>query len=106
MNKFTISAVFLSVMAISGCAVKNDITKFDGLGLTYQSNVSQLSDGTYFTEVEASPAAGRSPGAIGQATRNAADYCKAKGKTMKEIKMEAKSHALVNGVAKLQFECI
>lgn len=106
MNKFIMSASVLSIMLLSGCAVKNDSTKLNGLGLTYQSNVSKLSDGRYFTEVEAAPAAGRLPGAMAQATQNAVNYCKLKNQTMKEIKTETESHLLVNGVAKLTFECI
>jgi len=106
MNKFIISASLLSVIFLSGCAVQHDSTKLNGMGLTYQSNVSKLSDGNYFTEVEAAPAAGRIPGAVAQATKNAANYCKQQNQGMKEIKTETDSHALINGVAKVTFQCV
>lgn len=106
MKKVFISTVLLSIVFLSGCSVKNDKTKFNGLGLTYQSNVSKLSDGNYFTEVEAAPNAGRMSGAVAQASKNAVDYCKVQNKTMKEIKTETNSNLLVNGVARLTFQCI
>ncbi|WP_273908560.1 hypothetical protein [Enterobacter bugandensis] len=104
-----ISTIFV-IMAISttvsGCAVQNDHTQFNGLGLTYRSNVKQLKNGDYYTEVEASPAAGRISGASGAANKIASDYCKVKNKAMKEIKSETDSHLLINGVTKLTFRCV
>ncbi|MFM5523776.1 hypothetical protein [Aeromonas jandaei] len=101
-----ISVFFISIVALSGCAVKNDKTTIQGVGLTYHSNVNKLDDGNYFTEVEAALFAGRISGATSQASKNAVDYCKAQNKTMKEVRMERDSHLLVNGVARLTFQCI
>lgn len=98
---------FLSAVAfLSGCAVKNDRTNIQGLGMTYNSDIKDLDNGNYFAEVEAAPAAGRISGAIAQVNKNAVEYCKAQNKSMKEIKTESDSHFLINGVARLRFKCI
>lgn len=91
---------------LSGCSVQNDKTQFQGLGLTYQSNIKQLTNGDYFTEVEAAPGAGRIQGAIGTVTKKASDFCRVQDKSMEEVKTEIDTHLLVNGVARLNFRCI
>lgn len=96
----------LSVAILSGCAVKNDKTSIQGLGLTYHSDVKKLDNGDYITEVEAAPAAGRTTGAVGAATKNASEYCKAQNKAMQVVTTETDSHLLANGVARLTFRCI
>ncbi|WP_440515040.1 hypothetical protein [Serratia sarumanii] len=105
--KRTIVTITLTISALlSGCAVQNDKTQFHGLGLTYQSNIKTLVNGDYMAEVEAAPAAGRINGAIGTASKKASDFCKVKNKAMKEIITEIDTHLLVNGVARLTFQCI
>lgn len=105
--KLAILPVALISMAIlSGCAVENDKTTINGLGLTYQSNVKRLHNGDYVTEVEAAPTAGRISGATGSANQNAVDYCRAQNKGMKVVNTETESHLLINGVARLTFRCI
>lgn len=102
------SIIFATVLIsslLSGCSVQNDKTQFQGLGLTYHSSVKKLNNGYYFTEVEAAPAAGRIQGAIGSATKNASDFCRVQNKSMKEVKTDIDTH-LLNGVARLTFECI
>jgi hypothetical protein len=100
-----VTSVIVSAI-LSGCAVQNDKTQFHGLGLTYQSNVKTLDNGNYFTEVEAAPFAGRIKSAIGTATKNASDFCSVKNKAMKEVRMDIDTHLLVNGVARLTFQCV
>lgn len=101
-NEKDILPMFFS---ITSCAVKNDRTSIQGLGLTYQSEVSKLPDGSYFTEVEAAPLSGRKSGAVSQALKNSVGYCKAQNKNMQEIKNEIGSHYFINGVARLTFCC-
>lgn len=106
MKNLIIPIILMASAMLTGCAVQNDKTQFNGLGLTYQSDVKELTNGEYFTEVEASPAAGRVPGAVGAANKKASDFCKAQNKTMQEVKTETDSHLLVNGVARLTFRCL
>ena len=106
MKMSTIAAIILMGSFLSGCAVQNDKTKFQGLGLTYQSDVKKLNNGDYLTEVEAAPAAGRIQGAIGTATKKASDFCRVQNKSMSEVKTEIDTHLLVNGVARLTFKCV
>lgn len=100
------AATVASALLLSGCAVKNDKTDFHGLGLTYQSHVKQLENGDYYTEVEAAPFAGRVPGAVGTANKNATDFCRSQNKAMQEVKTDRDSHLLINGVARLTFRCV
>ncbi|AVF38036.1 hypothetical protein [Rahnella sikkimica] len=106
MKTSIITTTILIGSLLSGCAVQNDKTQFQGLGLTYQSDVKKLENGDYLTEVEAAPAAGRIQGAIGTATKKASDFCRVQNKSMKEVKTEIDTHLLVNGVARLTFKCI
>lgn len=106
MKKPLLLIIALASVILSGCAVKNDETQFQGLGLTYQSDVKKLDNGEYYTEVEAAPTAGRVSGAIGAVNKKASDYCKAQNKAMREVKTETDSHLLINGVARLTFRCI
>lgn len=104
-----INIIFTTIVIstiLSGCAVQDDKTQFNGPGLTYQSNVKKLKNGDYYTEVEAAPAAGRISGATGIVNKIASDYCKAQNKAMKEVKSETDSHLLINGVARLTFRCL
>lgn len=101
-----IPLVIVVSAVLSGCSVQNDKTQFQGLGLTYQSDIKPLKNGDYFTEVEAAPAAGRIQGAVGTATKKASDFCRVQDKSMKEVKTEIDTHLLVNGVARLTFRCI
>ncbi|KAB7671907.1 hypothetical protein [Plesiomonas shigelloides] len=104
-NTLKILAVAVTTLSLSACAVKNDHSQFHGLGLTYHSNIEHNSDGSYIAAVEAAPAAGRKSGAIAYATTNAYEFCKEKGKNLNVISKETDSNFLVNGVAKLKFEC-
>jgi hypothetical protein len=106
MKTSIIVATILIGSLLSGCAVQNDKTQFQGLGLTYQSDVKKLDNGDYLTEVEAAPAAGRIQGAIGSATKKASDFCRIQNKSMREVKTEIDTHLLVNGVARLTFKCV
>lgn len=99
-----IATVFFATI-LSGCAVQNDKTQFQGLGLTYQSGIKKLDNGDYVTEVEAAPAAGRIKGAIGTASKNASDFCRTQNKAMKEVRTDIDTHMLVNGVARFTFQC-
>ena len=101
-----IPLVIIMSAVLSGCSVQNDKTQFQGLGLTYQSDIKQLKNGDYFTEVESAPAAGRIPGAIGTTSKKASDFCRVKNKSMQEVKTEIDTHLLVNGVSRLTFRCI
>jgi len=103
------SIILLTVITatlLSGCAVENDKTEFHGLGLTYQSKIKKLDNGDFMTEVETAPTAGRIKGAIGTATKNASDFCRVQNKAMKEVKTVIDTHLLVNGVARLTFQCV
>ncbi|CAH0273146.1 lipoprotein [bacteria symbiont BFo1 of Frankliniella occidentalis] len=91
---------------LTGCSVQNDKTQFQGLGLTYQSDIKKLDNGDYLTEVEAAPAAGRIQGAVGTANKKASDFCRVQNKSMKEVKTDIDTHLLVNGVARLTFKCV
>ncbi len=104
-----ISTVVVTLLVgtfLSGCAVQNDKTQFHGVGLTYQSNVKKLDNGDYYTEVEAAPGAGRIPGAIGTASKKAADFCRVQNKSVREVKTDIDTHMLLNGVARLTFKCV
>ncbi|AHM72822.2 hypothetical protein [Yersinia hibernica] len=101
-----IAATVIFSTILSGCAVQNDKTQFHGIGLTYQSDIKKLDNGDYFTEVEAAPAAGRIKGAIGTASKKASDFCRVQNKAMKEVKTDIDTHLLVNGVARLTFQCV
>lgn len=102
-NKILIS---LFALTLAGCAVKNDNTQLKGVGLTYNSDIVQNNDGNYVASVEASLVSGRQSGAESYAIKNATDYCAKQNKTAKIIKKELDSHLLVNGVAKITFQCI
>lgn len=106
MKTSIIATTILIGAFLSGCSVQNDKTQFQGLGLTYQSDVKKLDNGEYLTEVEAAPAAGRIEGAIGTATKKAADFCRVQNKSMEEVKTNIDTHLLVNGVARLTFKCV
>ncbi|KID05267.1 hypothetical protein [Hafnia alvei] len=106
MKTSTIAITILIGSFLSGCSVQNDKTQFQGLGLTYQSDVKTLGNGNYLTEVEAAPAAGRIQGAIGTATKKASDFCRVQNKSMREVKTDIDTHLLVNGVARLTFKCV
>ncbi|ARO98827.1 hypothetical protein K08M3_18900 [Vibrio alginolyticus] len=103
--KYIIFIVFVTA-ALSGCAVKNDKTELQGVGLTYKSEVRALENGTLYVEVEAAPGAGRERGSINSALSIAGDYCLSFGKGVKQLSIETDSHLLVNSVAKLTFECV
>lgn len=55
MKTLVIATTILIGTFLSGCSVQNDKTQFQGLGLTYQSDVKKLDNGNYLTEVEAAP---------------------------------------------------
>jgi hypothetical protein len=95
-----------TALILSGCAVKNDNTRVGFIGLSYHSNIEKLPNGDYTAAVEASPGRGRVTGAESLVTKDAADYCKLQNKAMKKVKTETDSHLLVNGVAKLVFQCV
>ena len=106
MKTLVIATTILIGTFLSGCSVQNDKTQFQGLGLTYQSDVKKLDNGNYLTEVEAAPAAGRIRGAIGTATKKASDFCRVQNKSMKEVRTDIDTHLLVNGVARLTVKCV
>jgi hypothetical protein len=94
-----------TILALTGCAVKSDKVGMSGVGgLTYSSNVKTLADGTFYTESEAAPAAGRKAGALEAVQSTAESFCK--DKSVKIIKKTTDSHLIINGVAKLTFSCI
>lgn len=103
--KKNILTAALCALALTGCAVKNNDTKFKGLGLTYSSEVTQNAEGNYVTAVEASLIAGRQGGAEAYVLKNAADFCAERNKTVRVLKKETDSHLLINGVARLTFQC-
>ncbi|HAS8353326.1 TPA: hypothetical protein I7721_19770 [Vibrio vulnificus] len=104
MKKMILLPVLLAAL-LTGCAVKNDNTKINGLGLSYQSDIQKTADGHYLASVESAPTAGRQSGAESQAIKNAASYCSAQNKAVKVIKTETDSHLVVNGVAHVTFDC-
>ncbi|WP_422388015.1 hypothetical protein [Erwinia aphidicola] len=69
MKTSIIATTILIGSFLTGCSVQNDKTQFQGLGLTYQSDIKKLDNGDYLTEVEAAPAAGRIQGAVGTANK-------------------------------------
>ncbi|CAI1929757.1 hypothetical protein AB6825_14830 [Serratia proteamaculans] len=95
-----------AALILSGCAVKNDNTRVGFIGLSYHSNIEKLPDGNYTAAVEASPGRGRVTGAEALVAKDATDFCKQQNKAMKEVKSETDSHLLINGVAKLVFQCV
>lgn len=95
-----------TALILSGCAVKNDSTRVGFIGLSYHTNIEKLPDGNYTAAVEASPGRGRITGAEALVAKDAADYCHQQNKAMKEVKSETDSHLLINGVAKLVFQCV
>ncbi|MGK3194786.1 hypothetical protein [Enterobacter soli] len=104
-----IPMIFITISVgvfLSGCTVQNDKTQFQGLGLTYQSDIKKLDNGYYLAEIEAAPAAGRIQGAIGAATKKASDFCRVQNKSMREVKTDIDTNLLVNGVAHLIFKCV
>lgn len=105
MKKIIVLATLLTT-ALVGCAVQQDKTQINGLGLTYNSDIIQDKDGNYVSSVEAAPAAGRKSGAEGAAIKNATEYCKAQNKNLNIVNKEISSHLLANGVAKLTFQCL
>ncbi|PSJ79213.1 hypothetical protein [Neisseria iguanae] len=96
----------LGAIVLTGCSIDRSRTSLNGIGLAYHSDIKELGNGYYLTEVETSLASGRQSGAEAQVYKNAVDYCRSQNKTMKEAKKEASSHYLVNGVARLTFQCI
>lgn len=106
MNTSIIATTILIGSFLTGCSVQNDKTQFQGLGLTYQSDIKKLDNGDYLTEVEAAPAAGRIQGAVNTANKKASDFCRVQNKSMKEVKTDIDTHLLVNGVARLTFKCV
>lgn len=103
MYKFFISALALSTLA--GCAVDNQSTGSRGAGLTYQSAVKPLADGSFYLEAEAAPLAGRQSGADATVTSQSENFCALKSKKAVMVKKEFDSHLLVNGVVRLTFRC-
>lgn len=96
-------AIFAALL--TGCAVKNDKTQINGLGLSYQSDIQKTADGHYLASVESAPFAGRKSGAEAQAIKNASEYCSAQNKTLEVLSKETDSHLVVNGVAHITFDC-
>lgn len=105
MKNFIILSALLTI-ALTGCAVQKDKTQFNGLGLTYNSDVTQDQNGNYVAAVEAAPDAGRKKGAEGAALKKAVDYCLAQNKNLNVVNKEISSHLGVNGVAKVTFKCV
>lgn len=95
-----------AVLSLSACAVKNESTEFKGIGFTYNSDINKTPDGYYVASVEAAPGAGRTSGAIAYATTNASKYCQKQDKALKILSDETSSNYLINGVAKVKFNCI
>lgn len=97
---------FIAVFLVStGCAVQNDRTDIGWVGLSYHADITENSDGSYYAEVEAALMRGRIGGAEALVTKDASDKCHSLGKAMKIIKKETESHLLINGVARLTFNC-
>ncbi|QLD33617.1 hypothetical protein [Mannheimia varigena] len=101
----TFLATVLCAFVLTGCAVKKDNTELSGLGLTYSSDVTQNAEGNYVAAVEASLISGRKGGAEAYVLKNATDFCANQNKLVRVLKNETESHLLVNGVAKLTFQC-
>ncbi|QXB07702.1 hypothetical protein I6L80_15565 [Providencia rettgeri] len=96
----------IAALSLSACAVKNDSTEFKGLGFTYNSNIEKTDDGNYVASVEAAPGAGRENGAVAYATTNASNYCQKQNKALKVLSDERSSNYIINGVARVKFNCI
>ena len=90
---------------LAGCAVDHQSTGFRGVGLVYESGIQTLPDGNFFMEVEAAPGAGRQSGASTVVTEKANAFCAQRSQKMVEIKRELDSNKIVNGVARLTFQC-
>lgn len=105
-NRIIFSLIVLAATTLTGCAVNNDRTEWSGTGLSYHANITPNLDGSFTAAVESSPNNGRTRGSIALATKDAADYCKAQNKGLKVIDEKTDSHALVNSVAVLKFNCI
>lgn len=103
---FPIALTCIAALSLSACAVKNDSTEFKGIGFTYNSNIEKTEDGYYIASVEAAPGAGRASGAVAYATTNASNYCLKQDKALKVLGDEKSSNYLINGVAKVKFNCI
>ncbi|UNH37694.1 hypothetical protein [Moellerella wisconsensis] len=106
--KKTLPLIFIctAALSLSACAVKNDSTEFKGIGFTYNSDIEKTPDGNYVASVEAAPGAGRASGAVAYATTNASNYCQKQNKALKVLSDETSSNYLINGVAKVKFNCI
>ncbi|MCX9063917.1 hypothetical protein NLN94_23830 [Citrobacter portucalensis] len=98
--------VMLISIGIGGCAVKDDQTNIQGLGLAYTSDVKMLENGEYQANAEVAPMAGRTSGAIGTAMQSASIFCKAQNKALKIIKQDTDSHLIINGVSRITFRCV
>jgi hypothetical protein len=100
---------FLSALMIFGllsaCAVDNQKTSVNGLGLTYQSTVKPQADGSFYVEAEAAPLAGRTAGAKKVVIDQAVSHCAQTGKKMTVVDLQEGSNMVVNGVSKLRFKC-
>ena len=103
--KKNLLAAALCAFVLTGCAVKNNDTDLKGLGLTYNSDVTRDSEGNYVAAVEASLLSGRKGAAEAYVLKNATDFCAKQHKTVKVLKKETESHLLINGVARLTFQC-
>lgn len=106
MKKTILLILASGLVILSGCAVTNDYTKARGIGLTYNTEVQDLGNGTYFTAVEASASAGRKGGAESYAISNATKFCSEKSKSLKILKNEISTNKFVNGVSKITFSCV
>lgn len=106
MNFTSFTTLALIALTLSACSVKNDKTQINGIGLTYQTDVTVNKNGDYSVDVEAAPGAGRISGAEGASIKIAAEYCQAKNKAVKLLKNETDSHMLINGVSRLTFRCV
>ncbi|MFW2035261.1 hypothetical protein [Acinetobacter junii] len=104
--KYISLCILIGGVVFTGCAVKNDRTQIEGLGLTYNSNITKDGNGHYVATVEAAPLAGRKEGAENYAIKNANEYCANQNKSMHIVNNQTKSHLIINGVAKLTFKCI
>lgn len=101
----TFSSLALVTALLSACAVNNQSTGTRGLGLTYQSAIKPVSDGSFFVEAEAAPLAGRQSGADAVVTEQATNFCELRQKKMTVVKKDFDSNLLVNGVVRLNFRC-
>lgn len=101
----TLSCLALVTALLSACAVNNQSTGTRGLGLTYQSAIKPMNDGSFFVEAEAAPLAGRQSGADAVVTEQATNFCDHKKQKMVVVKKDFDSNLLVNGVVRLNFRC-